>query len=58
MVCYAEDNGNRKAGRKFDVDEKNMRRWILIKDALKKVTESAVILRGIKLNIQNWKTIL
>ncbi|PSN38276.1 hypothetical protein C0J52_19658 [Blattella germanica] len=29
LVKYAEENGKREAGRKYDVDPKNVRRWVL-----------------------------
>jgi transposase-like protein len=27
VIKYAEEHGNRKAGREFDVDEKSVRSW-------------------------------
>ena len=27
VISYAEEHGNRAAGRKFDVDESNVRKW-------------------------------
>ena len=29
VVKYAEENGKREAGRKYDVDPKNVRHWVL-----------------------------
>lgn len=48
VVRYAQEHGNRAAGRKFDVDEKNVRRWILTKDALEKTSQNRQSFRGKK----------
>ena len=51
-VCkYAEEFGNRAAGRKFDIDEKNIRRWRKSTEVLKAMPAKKKAMRGGK---PNW----
>jgi transposase-like protein len=36
VVRYAQEHGNRAVGRKFDVDETNVRRWSAEKEKTRK----------------------
>ena len=38
VISYAEEHGNRAAGRKFDVDESNVRKWRRNKEDIKKMS--------------------
>ena len=48
VVHYAVEHGNRAAGRKFDMDEKNMQRWTQIQDALENMSQNCQSFRGKK----------
>lgn len=48
VVNFAQEHGNREAGRKFDVDERNVRRWMQSKDALKNTSQNRQSFRGKK----------
>lgn len=56
VVLYAQENGNRAAGKKFDVDEKNVRRWIQAKDALEKTSQNRQSFRGKKAKYPDLET--
>ena len=46
MVKYAEEHGKRTAGRKYDVDPKNICRWVDQKTSLEKTNKNKQAFRG------------
>ena len=46
VISYAEEHGNRAAGRKFDVDESNVRKWRKNKEDIKKMPSMKKARRG------------
>ena len=56
VVRFAQENGNRAAGKKFDVNEVNVRRWIEAKDALEKTSKNRQSFRGKKAKYPELET--
>ena len=48
VISYAEEHGHRAAGRKFDVDESNVRKWRRNKEDIKKMPSIKKARRGKK----------
>ena len=48
VISYAKEHGNRAAGRKFDVDESNVRKWRRNKEDIKKMPSMKKARRGKK----------
>ena len=48
VISYVEEHGNRAAGRKFDVDESNVRKWRRNKEDIKKMPSIKKARRGKK----------
>jgi transposase-like protein len=48
VVRYAQEHGNTAAGRKFDVDETNVRRWSSEKEKLEGISKNKCAFRGKK----------
>ena len=55
VISYAEEHGDRAAGRKFDVDESNVRKWRRNKEDIKKMPSMKKARRGKRPNILNLK---